>query len=132
MSIIKNSRDSLERATLNVAALNEHKLYENFRESVIDDTAWLDFVTEDEVEKVLEEEYGLTKKNGKMYKLDSAGNVYYYVISDIDVEPYADGNIYRINTSATVLVPIEFMGYGERDFDIEVSCMYAAKSNAER
>lgn len=132
MSIIKKTRDSLERATLSVAAMNEHKLYENFRENMIDDTAWLDFVTDDEVENVLSEEFGLTKKSGKMYKYDASCSTYYYIISDIDVVPYIDGNIYRINTSATVTVPIDFMGYGERDFDIDVSCMYASKSNAER
>lgn len=43
-AIVKNSRDCLERAALNVAAVNEYRLYENFRENIINDIALADLV----------------------------------------------------------------------------------------
>ncbi len=129
MSIVKTSRDSLERATLSVATINEYKLYRNFRENMINDDSWSVFVTVPEVESVLADEFSLVKKGGDMYKLADNGS-YYYRISDIKVEPVIDGNIYRINTTATLSVPIKIVNIGEIDFDLDVTCMYASKSNA--
>ncbi len=132
-AIVKNSRDSLERATLSVAAVNEYKLYANFRENIIDDSFLDTFVTEEEIIDVLQSELGMERKSNGVYKLNSTSGNYYYRLTNISVVPSADtaNNIIRIQTSATLFIPINIFGQNrDMEFNINVSCYYASKLNA--
>lgn len=128
--IVKNTRDSLERATLNVAAVNEYKLYENFRENIIDDAALSGFVSDQEIKQVLSEEFGMEQRSDGMYKSENGND--YYMLKNITAVPSVDGNVYVIDTTATLVIFVGVFGYGEMSFDIDVSCIYASKSNAEK
>lgn len=132
-SIVKNSRDSLERAALNVAAVNEYKLYDNFRENVISNTRLSEFVTESEIIDVLESEMSMEARTDGVYKIKQ-GNDYYYRLNDINTETIVEDNpnndMYRINISAVLTIPIGFWGIGDYHFDMSVSCVYASKNNA--
>lgn len=132
-AIVKNSRDSLERATLSTAAVNEYRLYKNFRENLISPEPLSEFVTEKEVENTLVSEFGMDKKTDGLYKTKSESE-YYYKITDItveaDVENGTDADKYRITTSAVLHIPINLMGYRELSFNINVHCIYASKNNA--
>lgn len=133
-AIVKNSRDCLERATLNVAAVNEYRLYGNFRENIINDIALADFVTVPEVKNVLSTEYGLTEMADGMYKMRNDNVNYYYKLTNINADVEIEDNVnvdrYIINVSATLDIPIGIFGYGNMDFNINVSCTYASKLNA--
>lgn len=134
-AVVKNSRDSLERAALNVVAVNEYKLYSNFRENVIDDVVLGEFITTDEVIKVLADEYGLQKKSDGVYKVRSDNRGYYYKLTNITVNAVVEDNPnfdrYKIEASADLNIPINFMGFQDMEFTIDVSCIYASKLNAE-
>lgn len=133
-AIVKNSRDCLERATLNVAAVNEHLLYENFRENIINDTALADFVTVPEIKNILSTEYNLTEMADGMYKMRNDSINYYYKLTNInagvEIEDNVNADRYIITVTATLDVPIGVFGYGNMDFNINVSCTYASKLNA--
>lgn len=134
-AVVKNSRDSLERAALNVAAVNEYKLYSNFRENFIDDAALGEFITSDEVIRVLADEYGLQNKSDGVYKVRSDNSGYYYKLTNITVNAVVEDNPnfdrYKIEASADLNIPINFMGFRDMEFTIDVSCIYASKLNAE-
>lgn len=128
-AIVKNSRDCLERAALNVAAVNEYRLYENFRENIINDIALADLVTVPEVKNVLSTEYGLTEMADGMYKMRNDNVNYYYKLTNINADVEIEDNVnvdrYIINVSATLDISIGIFGYGNMDFNINVSCTYA-------
>ena len=131
---VKNSRDSLERAVLNTAAVNEYKLYGNFRENIIDDVHD-ELISSEEVIYVLTEEFGLEKKIDGIYKMKTGGS-YYYKLTDIAADTVVEhGTIsdrYRIEASAVLHVPINVRGIRDMSFRINVSCVYISKMNAEK
>lgn len=135
-AIVKNSRDSLERAALSVAAVNEYRLYGNFRENVINDDELPNLITSDEVINVLTNELSMQSKDGEVYKMRGDNSGYYYMLSDITanavIEKNANIDRYKIETSAVLYIPINFMGFQDMEFPINVSCVYASKLNAER
>lgn len=134
-AIVKNSRDSLERAVLNTAAVNEYKLYNNFRENIITDEALVDFITTPEIIKVLGDEYNLIEKTDGMYKMKSNTSTYYYRLTNITANAVIDDNPdvdrYRITATADLYIPVNFLGFEDMEFNIDVSCVYASKLNAE-
>ena len=126
-AIVKNSRDSLERAALSVAAVNEN---------VINDDELPNLITSDEVINVLTNELSMQSKDGEVYKMRGDNSGYYYMLSDITanavIEKNANIDRYKIETSAVLYIPINFMGFQDMEFPINVSCVYASKLNAER
>ncbi len=134
-AIVKNSRDSLERAVLNAAAVNEYKLYNNFRENIITDEALADFITTPEIVKVLGDEYDLIEKSDGMYRYKSNNSGYYYKLTNITLNTSIDYNPnvnrYRITASAVLNIPVNFLEFKDMEFNIKVSCVYVSKLNAE-
>lgn len=130
---VKNSKDSLERATLSAATVNEYRLYRNLRENLIDPEPLSEFVTTPEVEDVLVSEFGMDKKDDGVYKMRSDSE-YYYRITNITVDAVVESGVnadrYRINTTAELHIPFNIMGHRELTFNIEVYCIYASKMNA--
>lgn len=130
---VKNSKDSLERATLSAATVNEYRLYRNLRENLIVPEPLSEFVTTPEVENVLVSEFGMDKRDDGVYKMRSDSG-YYYKITNITVnavvESGTNADRYRINTTAKLHIPLNIMGNSELTFNIEVYCIYASKMNA--